>query len=87
MDCSRHLLGWGHHKWHRRVTHTETIPIVETTMWGGVVQSTLVRCHAEHVCEACGATREEGNCLCDPSRAEHCAVRLACLDRANRTVP
>lgn len=83
MNCCRRLLNHHWHTWRRRVTAAETIPTTETGMWGNTITSKYVRCHAEYVCDQCGDTREEGACLCDPSRAEHCAVRLEWL--AGRT--
>ena len=85
MSCNRSFLNvrWEHHSWRRRVTATETVPIRETTMWGGVANTTYVRCHAEYVCRECGKTREEGNCLCDGAVADHCPVRLDWIAQKN----
>lgn len=76
MSFRRHQPTRHRHTWRRRVTAARTVPTTETGMWGNTVTSTYVRCHAEYVCDQCGAVREEGNCMCDTSRAEHCAVRL-----------
>jgi hypothetical protein len=85
MKCTTRILGipWTRHAWRRRVASTETIPTGATDMWGRglIVQS--VRCRTEEVCEACGAVREAGYCMCDTARGEICAVRVAYL--ANRT--
>jgi len=83
MSCTKHFLSfhWKRHSWVRRVTAAETVPTRETTMWGGVTNTAYVRCHTEYVCKDCGTTREEGNCLCDVAHADHCAIRLAWIDR------
>ena len=87
MDCRRQLFGfeWEHHTWRRRVTAAVTVPTSEVTMWGTAASSTCVRCHADYVCERCGTTRQEGNCVCDASHAEHCAVRLEWLGQGKRS--
>lgn len=83
MSCTKHFLNcqWERHSWRRTVTAAETIPTRETTMWGTVANTTYVRCHVRYMCDECGKTREEGNCLCDTARAEHCAVRLAWIEQ------
>lgn len=85
MSCTKNFLNfqWDHHSWRRRVTATTTVPTRETTMWGGVAETTYVRCQAEYVCQECGTTREEGNCLCDTAVADHCPVRLAWIAKTN----
>ena len=67
MTCTKRFLNfhWDRHSWVRRVTATQTIPMHETTMWGTDANRTYVRCHTEYVCQECGKTKEEGNCLCD----------------------
>ena len=82
MSCTKRFLNlrWTRHSWRRRVTAAETVPIHETTMWGTAANTTFVRCHAQYVCEECGTTRDEGNCLCDTARGERCPVRLAWIE-------
>lgn len=82
MSCTTHLFGltWRHHDWRRRVTATEYLPTIEINMWGQPVHSRAVRCEAEYVCQACGATRAEGSCVCDVEEGERCPVRLVHLD-------
>ncbi|MBI4886200.1 MAG: hypothetical protein HY824_03825 [Acidobacteria bacterium] len=84
MGCAKHFLNfqWEHHRWRKRVTGAEKQPAPETNMWGRVVHSTYVRCHKEDVCEVCGTTRRDMNCICDTAYGEHCAIRRAWLDQA-----
>jgi hypothetical protein len=86
MSCSGTFLGlrWDHHKWTRRVTSAETVPTRETTMWGGVVNTSYVRCHTEYVCRECGTTRDGGVCVCDTARGASCTARLAWVGSAGR---
>jgi hypothetical protein len=83
MSCTGHLLNftWEHHSWQRRVTSTDDVPSRQTDMWGRVWSDPYVRCHAEYVCTECGATRDDGDCLCDAERGAHCPPRLAYLER------
>lgn len=74
MGCNNHLLA--RHNWSRRVTHTASRPFRETDQWGRAILEDHVVCHAEFVCLACGAVREEGDCVCEGARGNQCAVRL-----------
>ena len=87
MSCTKHFfsLEWEHHSWHRRVSSTESVSFPLTDMWGRVVSDDLVRCHTEEVCDAGGATRGGGECLCDAPAGERCEVRLACVETPRRT--
>ena len=82
-NCTRHFLNfeWEHHRWRRRVTAADNLPALETDMWGRSVHGTAVRCHKEYVCEVCGTTRGGVSCHCDPAYADHCAIRLAWIER------
>ena len=51
-------------------------------MWGRVVKSDFVRCRKEFVCDICGKTQPDVNCVCDKEEGERCQVRLACLSAA-----
>ena len=81
MSCTKHVLGveWEQHSWRPRVVREETRSSHETDMWGRVNTTRHVLCHKQEVCEACGATREGVDCMCDPEEAAQCALRLACL--------
>jgi len=81
MACTTRFLTfeWPHHAWRRRVTSTEYVSTMNGDMWGRTVPNAHVRCHTEYVCDACGATRDAGSCLCDTAKGDHCAIRLACL--------
>lgn len=81
MSCTKHFLTfqWTRHNWKREVTHTEALTFKETDQWGRRFPADYVVCHARHVCQDCGAVREEGACGCDPAKAEHCKVRLDLL--------
>lgn len=85
MSFTGHLLHLDseHHAWKRRVTATGYVRSTHADMWGRVVSETDVRCHAERVCTICGAIRQEGECRCDAERGEHCAIRLAYLERSD----
>ena len=87
MSCSKHVLNvhWEHHSWHTRVTLAEDVTAEENSMWGCPVTRTEVRCFKEDVCTACGAIRRRGACVCDTAKAEHCAVRLACVDESQQS--
>mgnify|MGYP001572758481 CR=1 FL=1 len=82
MSCSRHFLNfqWEHHSWHRRVSASAYVPTQETNMWGRVVNGESVRCNKQYVCEVCGKTRGDMNCVCDKAVGECCAVRRAWID-------
>lgn len=83
MSCVKHFLGfkWERHSWHRRVTATEREAFPDTSMWGRPITNEHVICHAEYVCEHCGAVRDDGDCGCDAERGAQCPVRLAYLER------
>ncbi len=82
MGCTRHFLNlqWEHHSWRRRVSSTENAPAQGTNMWGRAVNSESGRCHKQDVCEACGKTRRDVDCLCDTAQAERCTIRRAWID-------
>ena len=81
MSCTTRFLGvpLGRHRWHKEVTHTETITAQEPDMWGRSVERDYVRCDKRQVCERCGEVGREVSCLCDPARGDKCAVRLEYL--------
>lgn len=85
MSCTKHFLTfqWTRHNWRRHVTQTESMTFRETDQWGRRFPSDYVLCHAQYVCEDCGAVREEGECGCDPERAVNCKVRLDLLAKAS----
>jgi hypothetical protein len=85
MSCTKEVLGvrFAHHSWRRGVSWSEYRSDRDTDMWGRPVINEHVICHKQDVCEACGQVREGVDCLCDPSRAECCAIRLAWLDRTH----
>lgn len=76
MSCSRHFLSlhWEHHRWRRRVTGAEIITAEEPDMWARPVLRDYVRCDKQEVCGVCGAVRHEVSCLCDPAKADQCAI-------------
>ena len=82
MDCERHVLNvhWTHHRWVRRVTATHDQIGQETDMWGRANETEQVACHITHVCKACGAELDGGECACDKARGDRCACRLDYLD-------
>jgi hypothetical protein len=82
MDCTRHfaMFTWQRHKWQRRVTATEREFHGDTNMWGRPIFNPHVICHAEYVCERCGAVRDDGDCICDAEKGDRCAVRVARLN-------
>lgn len=81
MNCVSHVLGirMEHHAWHRRVTATESRAFPETSIWGRPITNDHVFCHAEFVCERCGAVRDDGDCGCDEERGSKCPIRLEYL--------
>ena len=81
MNCTTRFLGVpiGRHRWHKEVTHTEIMTAQEPDMWGRSVCRDYVRCDKRQVCEVCGGIRHDVSCVCEPSRADHCAIRLAYL--------
>jgi len=78
MPCTTHLLNfeWKHHHWRKRVTLAEKLPTQETNMWGRAVKGEFVHCVKHDVCDVCGETREDVNCLCDCEVGERCPIRL-----------
>ncbi len=86
MGCTRRFLNftWEHHHWRRQVTLAENLPSQETDMWGRVMHPAAVRCQKQEVCEACGKTRGEQSCFCDPEYADHCAIRVAWIEESKR---
>lgn len=89
MTCTRHFLTfhWTRHHWRREVTSTESLTFRETDQWGRRFPADYVMCRARHVCQDCGAVREEGDCGCDPAKASHCQVRLDLLAQADQQPP
>ena len=81
MSCTKQFLGfrWERHAWTRRVTLAEDRTDRTTDMWSRAVPAEHVICHIQHVCSACGAVRDAGECSCDLARAERCPPRLAFL--------
>jgi hypothetical protein len=86
MNCTRHFLNveWGHHAWRPEVSATDYVTLHETNSFGRDVTTEAVRCRKHSVCEACGATTEDVECLCDKEYGEHCAPRLACIERTSK---
>ena len=82
MGCTRRIgpFTFGRHKWQRRVTATMREFHGDTSMWGRPVSNPHVICHAEYVCEDCGAVKDEGDCICDAQRGDQCPARVALLD-------
>ena len=85
MNRMKHFLTvpWEHHRWRPRVLSTEYVRSSDTNMWGRTVDSEFVRCRKQYVCEDCGRTCADFNCVCDKEQGERCAVRLACLEAAH----
>jgi hypothetical protein len=86
MHCDKHVLNvhWQHHHWVRNVSATERHANLETDMWGRKFDSEHVTCHVTYVCNACGATRDGGECGCDMRSADGCPPRVAYLDGVGR---
>lgn len=82
MSCTRRFLNfeWEHHRWHKAVTSTDQIARRETDMWGRRETGTYVRCHKLDVCEVCGKTRGEFDCVCDNEVGDHCAIRVKYME-------
>ena len=77
MACQKQLLNvrWEHHHWRPRVTAVETLnDCPETDMWARPVYRDYICCDKEEVCDECGRIRRPVSCLCDPERAERCAL-------------
>ena len=75
------VLPWNH-SWRRVVTSSDEVATRVTDMWGRVALEEHVRCHTRYVCDACGQVRDESDCICDPAKAQHCAVRLAWMEES-----
>jgi hypothetical protein len=88
MGCTRHFLTfqWEHHTWRRRVTGFETLVQQEADIWARNVYREYVRCDKEEVCEVCGKVRHAVSCVCDPSRAERCAILLECVAESKKAL-
>ena len=88
MSCTKHFLNftWERHRWRKRVTYAENAPQHETNMWGRVVDGAYTRCIKHDVCEVCGKTREDINCLCDCDVGDHCAIRRAWIDQPRKAM-
>lgn len=89
MSCTKHLLGfrWERHAWRRRVTDTRHVWFKTSDQWGRWTELEQVMCHAEYVCDACGAVRDDGDCGCELAEGERCAIRLAWLRQAEQNRP
>jgi hypothetical protein len=86
MSCTTRFVGLplGLHHWHKEVTHTEILTAREPDMWGRTVLRDYVRCDKRQVCDVCGGVRREVSCLCEPARADKCAIRI---DYLAKTAP
>jgi hypothetical protein len=86
MGCTKRLLmfTWERHDWQRRVTATERATYADTNMWGRPTDAPHVICHAEYVCRACGAVKDDGDCGCDAERGDQCPARLALLEERQK---
>jgi len=84
MDCTTRFLGipLGRHRWHREVTHAEILTAQEPDMWARTVYRDYVRCDKREVCEVCGEIRRDVSCLCEPSKGDHCAIRVEYLAKS-----
>ena len=82
MNCDTRILNvhWKHHDWVRHVSATESHANREVDMWGRPFASEQVTCHVTYVCRECGTTREGGECSCNKTHGDVCALRLAYLD-------
>jgi hypothetical protein len=76
MSCTQRFLNlqWQHHHLRWRVTGAEIVTAEEPDMWARPVIRDYVRCDKQRVCTACGTVRREVSCLCEPAKAEHCAI-------------
>ena len=81
MACQSDQLpvSFPHHVWRTEVTSTDYIQDQNTNMWGRTVFDEHVICHKHEVCERCGATRNERDCICDDEVGHQCAIRLTML--------
>jgi hypothetical protein len=81
MGCKKRFLmfSWERHRWQRRVTATERGTHADTNMWGRPTDAPYVVCHAQYVCEDCGAVKDDGECGCDAERGDRCPARVALL--------
>lgn len=84
MNCANDVLGhhWVHHAWRRRVRSAEHASSPRTDMWGRVAPAEHVVCHTEEVCRRCGETRQGPDCMCDPAKADQCALLSAWVEQA-----
>ena len=89
MSCTKHFLGWQweHHRWRKHVTSAENAPQHETNMWGRPINGEFTHCIKHDVCEVCGKTRQDINCLCDCDVAEHCEIRREWISQAHKAAP
>lgn len=86
MQCKSDLLpvAFPYHTWRTEVTSTDYITDEVTDMWGRTNRSEHVICHKHEVCERCGETRNERDCLCDCEVGEVCKIRLECLQEGTK---
>ena len=84
MRCTTRFLNveWGHHAWHPEVSSTDYVTMHETNSFGRDVNVEGVRCRKHQVCEACGESTADVDCICDKEYGERCAPRLAYMARA-----
>ena len=75
--------------WHHHDSNSSMLYVVRGVLrlecdgvegWVDAVAGDYVRCHTQDVCEACGATRNDANCLCDTAHADRCPARLASIE-------
>jgi hypothetical protein len=86
MACTKHFLNleWEHHRWRKHVTLAEKLPTQERNMWGRAVNREFVHCVKHDVCDVCGKTREDVNCLCDCEVGDRCPIRLQWMNAARQ---
>jgi len=84
MGCTTHFLNvkWEHHSWHPEISSTDDVTLHETNSFGRVVNTEAVHCRKHRVCESCGATTADVDCVCDKEYGERCAPRLAHMARS-----
>ena len=88
MRCTTRFMNveWNHHSWHPEVSATGYVTMHETNPFGRDVNSEAVRCRKHRVCEGCGATTADVDCICDKEYGERCAPRLAYIARTAEPV-
>ena len=83
MGCTTHFLNvkWEHHAWRPEISSTDDVTMHETNSFGRVVNTEAVRCRKHQVCEGCGVSTADVDCICDKEYGEQCAPRLAYMAR------